>query len=270
MAGLLLAGAVLVVYAPVILGLVQDWIHDPNYSHGFLIPVVSGFLVWQNRKRLAALPFAPSRWGLPFVLLALALLVVGAAGAEVFTQRVSLVLLLAALVLFLAGWRWTGQLAFPIGFLLLAIPLPYVIYYSLTAPMQALAARAAIAGLRVMGVPAMAQGNIIHLPDTTLEVAEACSGIRSLYAFLALGALLARAMPGPPWARGLVFLSTIPLSIAANALRVWGSSMGAYLIGPKATEGTVHELFGLIVFAAALGIFLLLRKGARGLWSPAP
>ena len=159
---------------------------------------------------------------------------------------------------------------FPLAFLLLAIPLPYVIYYGITAPLQTFAAKCAIVGLKVVGVPAVAQGNMIHLPETSLEVAEACSGIRSLYAFLALGALLAHSMPIPLWGRLLVFASTIPLSVAGNAVRVWGSGLGAYLIGPETTKGTVHELFGLITFSVALGLFVLFRKGARNLWPSVP
>ena len=193
----------------------------------------------------------------------------GVAGAEVFTQRVSFLVFLVSTVLFLGGWGWLRATAFPIGFLLLAIPLPYVIYYGLTGPLQGFAAKCAVAGLRWTGVPALSQGNIIHLPNTSLEVAEACSGIRSLYAFLALGALLARSMSIPTWGRALVFLSTIPLSVAANAVRVWGTGIGAYVVGPEAAEGTVHELFGLVIFAGAIAFFLVLRKGARILWPSA-
>jgi exosortase len=264
-----LGAAVLAVYAPVLRGLVGDWIHDPNYSHGFLIPAVSGFLIWQRRRDLAAIPASPNLLGLAGAVLALALLVLGAAGAEVFTQRVSLVLLMGSLVLFLFGRGWLGRLAFPLAFLLFAIPMPYVLYYSLTGPMQGFAAKAAVIGLKGVGVPVVAQGNIIHLPDTSLEVAEACSGIRSLYAFLALGALLAQSLPVPVWGRVIVFLVTIPVSVAANAFRVWGSGLGAYLVGPQVTQGFVHEFFGFVVFAAALSIYLLLRKGARGLWHSA-
>jgi exosortase len=254
------------VYASVLVGLVRDWIHDPNYSHGFLIPVVSTFLLWKGRAARRALPRAPSNWGLVGILLALGLLVLGSAGAEVFTQRVSFVLLVASLVCFLLGWGWLRAVAFPICLLLLAIPLPYLIYYSLTGPMQSFAAKCAVAGLKLIGVPAIGAGNVIHLQGTSLEVAEACSGIRSLYAFLALGALLAYSMTIPVWGRILVFLMTIPLSVAANAFRVWASGVGAALIGPQATRGIVHELFGLIVFATALGVLLLCRQGARKLW----
>ncbi len=267
--GLWLAAVVVTVaavYAPVVAELARDWIRDPNYSHGLLVPLVSGFLLWQRRRELAATPIRPSGWGLAGVVGSVLLLVIGVAGAEVFTQRVSLVLLMASIVLFLAGWGWLRRWAFPLGFLLLAIPLPYVIYYDLTGPLQAIAAKVGIAGLRLVGIPAVGEGNIIHLPECSLEVAEACSGIRSLYAFLALGALLARSLPLPGWGRVIVFLLTIPLSVAGNALRVWGSGVAAHVGGPHLAEGTVHELFGLVVFAVALGLLALVGKGVRKLW----
>ncbi len=254
------------VYAPVVKELVRDWIRDPNYSHGFLIPVVSAFLVWRDRHELARTPIRANWFGLIALLAGAAMLVLGAAGSEVFTQRLSLLVVMGAGILFLAGWGWFKRLAFPVAFLFFAMPLPYVIYYDLTAPMQALAARNAISGLNGIGIPAVAEGNIIHLPGATLEVAEACSGIRSLYAFLALGALLARSLPLPWWGRGAVFLLTIPLSIAGNAVRVWGSGVAAYLGGPRTAEGAPHEIMGLVVFAVGLGVLALVAKGVKRLW----
>ena len=258
-----------IVYGPILLELGRDWSRDPNYSHGFLVPPIAGYLLWRGRKVLLSLPVSPSIVGLLGLLLAAMVLVLGVAGAEVFTQRVSFVLMLASLVLFLLGWRWLRSIAFPVAFLLLAVPMPYIVYYSLTGPLQAFAAKCAIVGLNGVGVPALIQGNMIHLPETSLEVAEACSGIRSLYAFLALGALLAYFMVAPIWLRFFIFFSTIPLSVAGNAVRVWGSGLAAHLVGPEATQGTIHELFGLLVFATALGAFLLFRKGARSLWRSA-
>jgi exosortase len=271
--GLLLFGLLILVigavYAPIVIGLAQDWLHDPNYSHGFLVPCVSGFLIWQRRREFAALPRSSSIWGWIGLFVSSALLVIGTAGAEVFTQRISLILLLASLALCLGGPAWFRKLAFPLGFLFFAIPLPYIVYYGLTGPMQAFAAKLAVVGLRWVGVPALAEGNVIHLPEMSLEVAEACSGIRSLYAFLALGALFAHTMPIPFGGRLLLFLSTIPLSVFANAVRVWGSGIGAHVVGAQAVEGTVHELFGVVVFVGSIGLFLLVRKGARVLWPSA-
>lgn len=262
-----LIGVLTAVYGTVLVELVRDWIRDPNYTHGFLIPLVSAYFLWKRREELRRPGGSPSIWGLAGLVLAMAMFVLGTAGAEVFTQRVSLLLALASLVLFLYGWRNLRLVLFPIALLFLAIPLPYVIYYGLTAPMQAFAAKAAVWGLKAVGVPSVAQGNVIHLPQGSLEVAEACSGIRSLYAFLAVGALAAQSMSIPFWGRLLVFSCTIPLSVAGNSFRVFSSGIGAWLIGPQVTKGTVHELFGVFVFAVSLGVFVLIKKAAKSLWS---
>ncbi|MBM3317276.1 MAG: exosortase/archaeosortase family protein [Candidatus Eisenbacteria bacterium] len=254
-------------YGPVVVEMVRDWARDANYHHGFLIPLVSGYLIWRGRGRLRRAESAPSILGLAGALAAAALFVLGSAGAEVFTQRISLLLLLGSLVLFLHGRHHLRLVAFPLAFLLFAVPLPYLIYYGLTGPLQAFAAKCAIWGLRLVGVQALAEGNMIHLANTSLEVAEACSGIRSLYAFLAVGALVAHYTPLPLWGRLAIFLSTIPLSVAGNAVRVWGSGMGACMVGPEATTGTLHELFGLLVFVVSLVLFLIIKKVAGKLWS---
>ena len=256
-----------IVYFPVMRELVRDWIRDPNYAHGFVIPLVSLWFVWRSRQRYANLPRSPSWWGLGGVVIALGIFVFGAAGAEVFTQRVSLLLLGASLVAFLSGWKRLRLVAFPIAFLTLAIPLPYVIYYGLTLPLQALAAKLAVHGLSFLGVPAIVQGNIIHLAGgNSLEVAEACSGIRSLYAFLAAGALMAYSSRVAWWGRILILALAIPLTIAGNAFRVWGSGLGAWLFGMDVTRGTLHEMFGLLVFVVTLAVFYLLRKVAQSIW----
>jgi exosortase len=262
-----LALALLLVYSAVFIEWVHDWIRDPNYRHGFLIPLISGFLIWRKRRQLAQARVVPSLFGLLGLLIAAALLILGSAGAEVFTQRVSFVFFLASLVLFLRGWESFRLTFFPFALMLLAIPLPYVIYYGLTSPMQAFAAKCAIHGLKLVGVPVVAQGNMIHLANGSLEVADACSGIRSLYAFLVLGALMAYTMKAPAWVRGLVFLLAIPLSIAGNAVRAFGTGVLVHLAGPKMAEGAIHEFFGMVVIVVCLAVFLLLRKVARSLWS---
>ncbi len=258
------------VYGPILKELGKDWISDPNYSHGMLAPLISLFLVWRQRKWLAGLSHRPALVGLVGILGSVALLVVGTAGAEVFTQRVSFIAFMASTTVFLLGWRWLRATAFPLGFLLFAIPLPYVLYYSLTGPMQAFAADCAALGLKAAGVPVVAQGNILLLPgDLMLNVEEACSGIRSLFSFVSLGALVAYFTPMPFYARVLVCLATMPLSVAGNAFRVWATSLLAYFFGPSVTKGTVHELFGLFVFAVGLIVFLLVCKGAKRLWPSA-
>lgn len=264
-----LVGVMGLAYVPVLVELWNDWLRDSNYHHGVLIPLVSLYVLWQKRAALKATTVSPCGSGFIGVLAALTLLILGTAAAEVFTQRISLLVLCASLVWFLAGWRHLKLVFFPIAFLALAIPLPYIVYYGLTLPMQALAAKAGVVGLKLVGVPSVVQGNIIYLAGGgRLEVAEACSGIRSLYAFLAAGALMAYSVHIAWWGRLLVFATAIPLTIAGNAFRVWGSGVGAWVFGQQATHGTPHELFGLFVFVFTLGIFYLLKKAAQSIWSP--
>lgn len=264
---LALVAVICATYVPILAGLIRDWIRDPNYRHGFLIPLISAYLIWRRRGEFRDLVPRPVTVAALGILLAGGMLIIGSAGSEVFTQRVSLVVLLLSLAAFLYGWAHVRILAFPLAFLLFAIPLPYVIYYGLTAPMQAFAAKCAVAGLQGVGIPAVGQGNIIHLPKMSLEVAEACSGIRSLYAFLAVGALVASSTPVAAWGRIGLFLFTVPLAVAGNALRVFGSGLGAWLIGPKATQGAIHELFGLLVFAFILGLFIVIKHLIGVAWS---
>jgi exosortase len=266
-APVLLTLTVCVVFATVASELVKDWIRDTNYNHGFLIPLVSAYFIWQRKSVLASTRSSPSLWGLAGLIGGLGLFVVGTAAAEVFTQRIGLLVLGASLVCFLYGWRHLRLVAFPIVFLVLAIPLPYVVYYGLTMPMQALAAKVAVGGLKVIGVPAVVQGNIIHLAEgASLEVAEACSGIRSLYAFLAAGALMAHSLPVAWWGRLLVFATAVPLTIAGNAFRVFGSGVAASLFGMEATRGAIHEMFGLVVFFVTLSLFYAVKKVAQSIW----
>jgi exosortase len=257
----------LLVYRSTLESLARDWIRDPNYQHGLLIPFLSALLIWRSRRRLAAAGGSPSPLGLIGMGVSSGVLILGVAGAEVFTQRVSFVLMLFSVVLFLHGWARLRLVFFPISLLLLAIPLPYVIYYGATAPMQALAAKLALIGLQAVGVHALAQGNVIHLPQGSLEVAEACSGIRSLYAFAAVGAIVSYLTAISPWRKAALFLTTIPLAVAGNAVRVWGSGLGLWLVGPAAAQGFIHESFGVIVFAGTVIVFLFLRRMARALWS---
>ncbi len=257
-----------IVFGSVASRLVADWRRDPNYHHGFLVPLVSAYALWERMSLLRGAQRVPSLWGLAGLVSALGLFIVGTAAAEVFTQRLGLLILCASLVCLLCGWRHLRLMAFPIAFLALAIPLPYVVYYGLTMPMQALAAEIAVGGLKVIGVPAVVQGNIIHLAGgNSLEVAEACSGIRSLYAFLAAGALMAYSLHVVWWGRILVFAAAIPLTIAGNTFRVWGSGVAASIFGMEATRGTLHELFGLVVFVVTLALFYAAKKVVQSIWS---
>src|ERR1700730_56955 len=173
-------------YRHVVVKLVHDWATDGNYSHGFLIVPISLYLAWERREALARAPRAPSIVGLGIVLASLAVLTAGVLGAELFLTRISLIGVLGGTVLFTLGWRHLKMLAFPIVFLLLMVPLPAIIFNQVAFPLQLLASRGAEFALRLLGIPVLREGNVINLASITLEVDEACSGIRSLVSLFTL------------------------------------------------------------------------------------
>lgn len=259
-----LGAAFLIMYLPILIDLVSDWYVDPNYGHGFLIIPVSAWLIWRKRAVLRTIPLETGKWGLPIIIAALALFIVGTAGAEFFTTRVSMVILLFGITLYMAGPRFVREIWFAFFFLLFMIPVPYIIYYSATFPLQLLGSKIAAGVLGVIGIPHLRQGNIIHLPDNySLEVAEACSGLRSLVTLLALGALLAYLTLKTKWKAITLFLATVPIAIAANIFRITVTAIGAYGISRKVAEDVLHELSGTIVFMFSLICLLILSSILR-------
>jgi exosortase len=191
------------------------------------------------------------------------MLVVGSAAAEFFTVRVSLVVCIVGIGFYYLGWANFKQSWFVFFFLLFMIPIPGIIYYSATMPMQLLSSKAASGLLQLVGIPAIRAGNIINLPDYQLEVAEACSGLRSLVTLLALGALYARFMLTGVWRPILLFVITVPIAICANIFRIFITGVGAYVISPKLAEDFLHEVSGIIVFLVALTLIIILGKLLR-------
>jgi exosortase len=260
----ILFALIIIVYFPVLYDLILDWYIDSNYSHGFLILPIALWLIWRKRKELAETPINRNSLGLIFIIGSLFLLIAGTAGAEYFTTRVSFVFLLFSISLYMFGWQLSRKIWFAFFFMLFMIPIPYVIYYSVTFPMQLFASKVSTAILGVIGLPLLRQGNIIHIPNYSLEVAEACSGIRSLFSLLALGALFAYFTQPNKIKALILFLSTIPIAIAGNVFRISMTALAAHVISPKFAEGTLHEISGLLVFMFSL--VLLVIVGAILKW----
>lgn len=260
-----LAVAVGLLYVPVLTRMAGDWYTDENYSHGFLIPLICAYLLWQKREELAA-SVSERRVGAGLILClgALCLLVVGRAGAEFFLQRSSFVLFLMGAVIWLFGWRTFRLASAPLLLLFLMIPLPYLVYDAIAFPLKLLAARVATGSLELLQIPVFREGNIIHLPGQTLEVADACSGIRSLMSLITLGVVYAYFAERVTWKRVLLVLSTIPIAVVTNAGRVTGTGLLTHYVSPKAAEGFFHTFSGWLVFVAAFGLLLglgaLLRR----------
>jgi len=184
-----LAALSLWLYGPTLIHLVRQWWHDPNFSHGFFVPAFSAFVVWQGRTRLAQIPLKPSWTGAGILALALAVLVIGQTGAELFLARLSLLLLLSSLIVLFLGWNHLRALLFPLAFLVLMIPIPTIVFNQITFPLQLLASWLSAGVLQWLGVPVLREGNVIVLPAMALEVAEACSGVRSLMSLATLAVI---------------------------------------------------------------------------------
>ena len=247
-------------YSAIIYQLVAQWWSDPNFSHGFFVPAFSGFVLWQNRKRLVRLPLAPSRWGLLIIAFALIVLVVGVLGAELFLSRISLLLLIAGLVIFFLGWRVFRAVLFPWAFLILMIPVPAILFNQITFPLQILASKVAATVLPWLGVPVLREGNIINLPAMPLAVAEACSGIRSLLSLTTLTIIYGYLLEPRIWARIVLALASIPIAVAANSFRIVGTGLVVQYWDPDKAEGFFHVFSGWLIFVISLIMLFLLHQ----------
>jgi exosortase len=249
-------------YVHVIVKLVHDFATDDNASHGFLIVPVALYLAWERRDQLASVQRRPSPVGLVIVLGSIAVLVAGTLGSELFLGRVSMLGVIAGMIVFMYGWQHLRTLAFPIAFLLLMIPLPAIIFNQIALPLQLLASRFGELTLMALGIPVLREGNVIVLAHTSLEVVEACSGIRSLAALITLGVVYGYFTDPRTSVRAAIVLSSIPIAVVANALRVAGTGVAAQYYGPGVAEGFFHTFSGwvmfLVAFAAMLGVRALL------------
>lgn len=255
-------------YFSILLRLVAQWWHDPNFSHGFLVPLFSLFVLWQNRSRLERLPPRPSWWGVLLVVLALCMLVIGVLGAELFLSRASLLLLIAGLVVYFQGWPCFRAALFPWAFLFLMIPIPAILFNEITFPLQILASKVAAGLLPPLGVPVLREGNIITLPAMALEVAEACSGIRSLLSLATLAIIYGYLLESRNWIRVLLAVSALPIAVAANSLRIVGTGLLVQYWDPERAQGFFHLFSGWIIFVVSLAMLFLLHQLLRLAWPP--
>ncbi len=260
-------GAMVALYAPVMVKLARDWGRDPNYSYGFLIPPLAAYLIWINRQRLVDTPLRPSWWGAVFAIGAAALLFLGSLGAELFLTRISMVGMVLALVIFLCGWKWLWHLAFPLSVLLLMIPPPEIIFNEVSFPMQLAATKMAGGFLGAVGIPVLLEGNLIQLPNNvTLEVAVACSGIRSLMALFAAGVAYAYFLDNRQGMRWILVAATIPIAVIANGVRIAGTGVLSYLVSEKAAEGYFHAFSGWVIFVSGFLMIVALHSAISLVW----
>jgi len=254
---LLIGGLVIFLYQEVLWGMGSDWNNNPDYSHGFLVPLLSVFFIWERWSSLVDEAPGPSIWGIGLLLLGLFSLIIGLIGAELYVQRMSLIVVLSGLVLLILGWKHLWLLSLPIGFLIFMIPLPAIVVNTIAFPLQLFAAQTASFCLYSLGIPVLREGNLIMLATTTLEVAEACSGLRSLLSLLALGTVYGYFSQKVMWKRWILVILSVPIAIVANAARVSGTGILAHYFGEEAAEGFYHTFEGWLVFVVAFVLLFL-------------
>jgi exosortase len=239
--------------------MVVQWWQDPDYGHGFVVPLFVGYLLYQRRHKLQHVQLGPNNLGFPVMLGAIVLLLAGTLGAELFVSRSSLLFLLGGMILFFAGWKMLRAVAFPLVFLVPMIPLPALIYNQVTFPLQLLASRLASNSLELLGIPVLREGNVLVLPNYSLEVVEACSGIRSLMSLIALAVAYGYLVEQRLWARITLVVLMLPIAVASNSLRVVGAGLVTYLWGPQYAEGFFHYFQGWLIFVSAVACMLLVH-----------
>lgn len=263
----ILAGLIALLYASVIKNLVVQWWTSPDYGHGFFVPLFSGYILWHERPLWTTTEIRPSNFGFAGMLAAIGLLLLGSLGAELFTTRFSMLVLFAAMIVFLAGWQMLHAVSFPLGYLMWAIPIPVIIYNQITFPLQLIASRMATAWLEVVHVPVLRDGNILVMSNYSLEVVEACSGIRSLMTLMALAVAYGYLVSPQRWVRYVLATFMVPIAIITNAIRIVVAGILAHRFGSAAAEGFLHEFSGWAIFLVALvlmfGSYWILRRTGR-------
>ena len=251
------------IYFRIAIKLVGDWYNIPDYSHGFLVPLFAGFLVWDNRNAIRATPVRPSWAGIGLIVFALIVLILGVYGVELFTSRISFVFLLAGLIWTFFGRPMLKRLLFPLFVLVLAIPFPAIVFNQITFPLQLLASRLASMVLPLLGVPVLQDGNVIELPVMKLEVAEACSGIRSLMSLFTLAVFYGYFLEKTTTRRVILALASIPIAVAANVVRIVGTGLFVQYWDPVKALGFFHEFSGWVMFVISLGCLYFVHRAMR-------
>ena len=246
-------------YADVLVSLVEDWWENESYSHGFLVVPLALYIAWKQRHVILATPVAPSAQGIYLTGIGCLLFTAGKLGAEFFATRISLILVVAGLVWTFWGTKRLRHFGFPLLLVASVVPLPVIVYNSLATPLQLLASNLATQAAQFLGVSVYRDGNIIQLANTSLGVAEACSGLRSLGS-LTVGALLLGFLERfGIWTRVGLFMLSIPIAIFFNIVRVTGTALLAER-DPDLAMGFYHSISGWLIFVAGFGTLLLCTR----------
>ncbi len=232
--------------------LVSDWSVDPNFSHGFLVPLVALYMVWYKKNEISEIPRESSKTGIFIIILGMLVHIAGNVGAELFLMRFSMIITLTGIIVYYYGFTLFRKIMVPVAYLILMIPIPSILWNKIAFPLQLFAAKISSQTISLLGIPVFREGNILHLANTSLEVVDACSGLRSLTSLIALTAAFAFIAPLSSFKKWILFFSAIPIAVAVNVIRLTITGAMAAWIGPETAQGFLHDMSGLIIFGAAL------------------
>lgn len=248
--------ALIILYFPFLKKLVMDWGDNDNYSHGYFIPFITLYMIYSIRDKLKILPILPDNLGLLLLLAGLGQLIIAKIGSELFTQRTSLILVMMGLVLFFLGRQYFKMIWLPLLYLLFMIPLPAIVWNKIAFPMQLFGSYLTEHIIGLLGIPIFREGNVLHLAETTLEVVEACSGLRSLMTMFALSGVLVWFTTLPRWKKWLLFFSAAPIAIFANIVRLTATALLASQFGADVAHGFLHDFSGIVIFVIGLSLLI--------------
>jgi exosortase len=257
------------IFAPVLYYMVLHWSQAGDYSHGFLVAPLAVYFAWEQRAKLRKAAINPSWWGLVPLLLGALALAIGRLGVELMAMRVAFVLTFIGLQLLLLGRDICRILAFPLLFLFMMVPLPQSLVNIVAFPLQLVAADFAVEALHLLHIPALREGNIIHLANMPLFVAEACSGLRSLMALSTLSVVFAYFFRKNLLERLIIVVSAIPIAILVNSFRVALTGYLAHRFGSAAAEGVIHQTEGFFTFGLAFALLLAEASLLKAFWPKA-
>ena len=245
----IIAGLLSYAYYPVVDPLLDRFeARDSYYSHGYLVPFVTVYLIWRKRKELSTLTPQGSWWGLPLIILGFLVYVVSYFLEVNFTAYASFLIVIFSMVLFLGGWKVTRVLLFPLFFLIFMIPLPQVVILGISFEMKMLASEISSWLTNSIGIETSVSGSRIFYPGGFLWVGDPCSGLRSLISFLALGTVVVQLTSGKTWKKGILFVSVIPIALLSNVVRIFVLTLASYFYGSQIIDGFLHDFMGFVVF----------------------
>ncbi len=256
----ILLGSFFTLYYDVIGKLIKDWLNDPNYSHGFIIPFIALYMVWLRREKILKTECAPSNLGFAVLIFALIIFIIGRLGSELFTMRLSMIFVVWSLVLFFLGINQAKLLTLPVLYLIFMIPIPAIVWNKISFPLKLFVSKLAAALIAFIGIPVLRAGNIINLSTVSLQVVDACSGMRSLISLLSISAAFAIINDFSLTKKWILFLSAIPFAIFFNVLRLFSTALLAQYYDPGFAKGFLHEISGIMVFGMAIVCMFFLNS----------